>query len=140
MSGHNIRVTWPGIWEGLDDTTMSNIIATIGPDAVQMFEGHACVTLSTLLKARLTSCGMPGHRYAPIVAHAMGKDIRASNTAILKSVLANVRSFFRVQIADGSPVWVPLPGDLSRFHSCVVLRPGAGHVNDQTLISLKRVQ
>lgn len=114
-SGHNLRITWPAFWDGIDSTTMTNLVASAGMEYECKVDGEPAININRLLRLRLEAVGMQGHRFAPIISQTMGFDLKATNAAISKSFTVNLRVFFREQLAKpaGTHEWVPMPGDLA---------------------------
>lgn len=114
-SGHNLRITWPALWEGIDDTTMGNLYGSAGMEYECKVDGHPAITINRLLRLRLEAVGLQAHRFAPIISQTMGFDLKATNAAITKSFTVNLRTYFREQLAKpvGTHQWVPMPGDLA---------------------------
>lgn len=114
-SGHNLRITWPALWEGIDDSTMGNLYGSAGMEYECKVDGEPAINVNRLLRLRLEAVGMQGHRFAPIISQTMGFDLKATNAAITKSFTVNLRSYFResLSLPPGTHKWVPMPGDLA---------------------------
>lgn len=117
-SGKNIRVSWPAFWAGIDETSLTNIHAAIQLEGENRRGGNKCITLTQLCRYRLQQMGRPdGTAFCALLPALTGSDVRASNTAIVRSLTLQVRAFFGPHLSSAD--WVPMPGDLAATWECM---------------------